>query len=124
MAPVPLQLDTNLPDTKLATVYFDSGQVEVKEESKEEIELILQMLENNPRMHLTLRGHADLIGSHDDNMALSNYRARMVRAYLISQGISPGRLNYIGYGNTLPATLDRSPAGLAMNRRVEFHVIK
>ena len=102
-------MDTNLPDTKLATVYFDSGEVEVKEESKEEIELILQMLRQNPRMYLTLHGHADLVGSHDDNMALSNYRAKMVRAYLISEGISPSRLAYIGYGNTLPATLDRTP---------------
>lgn len=122
--PAPLEMNTSLPDTKLATVYFDSGEVQVKEESKEELALVLEMLRLNPNIHLTLQGHADVVGSDQDNRDLSTYRARMVRAYLISEGISPSRLSYIGYGNTIPATLDRTDAGLALNRRVEFHVIK
>ncbi|MEM7372535.1 MAG: OmpA family protein [Bacteroidota bacterium] len=122
--PAPLEMKTNRPDTKLATVYFNSGEVQVKEESKEELALILEILRTNPHIHLTLRGHADIVGSDNDNMDLSTYRARMVRAYLISEGISPARLSYIGYGNTIPSTLDRTDEGLALNRRVEFHVIK
>jgi OOP family OmpA-OmpF porin len=70
---------------------------------------------------MVIQGNADIPGSHETNMTLSKHRAQQIRAWLIARGVAPHRLPTIGYGNTKPATLDRSPTGLELNNRVEFH---
>jgi len=47
-----------------------------------------------------------------------------VRSYLISNhGISPERLTVKGYGEDVPIESNRTTAGRAANRRIEFVVI-
>ena len=56
-------------------------------------------------------------------MRLSQRRAEAVRDYLVAKGISPARLEAIGYGPTKPVASNKTTKGKALNRRTEFKVI-
>jgi outer membrane protein OmpA-like peptidoglycan-associated protein len=69
---------------------------------------------------VTVAGHADARGSDSYNLDLSQRRALSVSNYLASQGVNPGRLNAIGYGEARPIGDNATAAGQALNRRVEI----
>ena len=43
-------------------------------------------------------------------------------AYLISKGVSPGTLDYMGAGDEEPLVPNATPEGRALNRRVELEL--
>jgi OOP family OmpA-OmpF porin len=108
-------------DTKLSSLYFDTGRIDIQESSKTELERILFLLRSNPKLKVWIRGHADIRGSAEANHILGENRAKYVRAYLIANGIESYRLKYISYGNWQPAASNRTAEGRQMNRRVEIH---
>ncbi len=69
---------------------------------------------------MTVSGHADARGSDSYNMDLSQRRALAVSNYLASQGVSPSRLNAIGYGESRPIGDNSTADGQRLNRRVEI----
>jgi outer membrane protein OmpA-like peptidoglycan-associated protein len=54
------------------------------------------------------------------NMQLSQDRAGAIKTYLLGKGIPENRITAIGYGSTRPVADNRTVAGRATNRRVEF----
>jgi outer membrane protein OmpA-like peptidoglycan-associated protein len=63
-----------------------------------------------------IEGHTDASGSRPYNLALSRRRAEAVKTFLVSQGISAGRLRTIGYGPD--RLLDPANPRSGVNRRV------
>lgn len=55
-------------------------------------------------------------------MRLSQDRAQSVANYLAAKGIAAERLTARGFGETKPVADNRSKAGRAKNRRIEFKV--
>ncbi len=73
---------------------------------------------NNP---IEVAGHADNIGSHGFNMALSLRRAATVLGYLVSKGVDANRLSAKGYGAESPGADNSTSLGRDANRRVELY---
>jgi outer membrane protein OmpA-like peptidoglycan-associated protein len=73
---------------------------------------------------VNIQGHTDDVGDDAKNMALSENRAKDVRAYLISQGVDASRLTAKGFGETVPKVENDSEANRAMNRRTDFVIEK
>ncbi|MDA0226307.1 MAG: OmpA family protein [Proteobacteria bacterium] len=78
---------------------------------------------------LSVSGHTDRLGSAQYNQKLSEKRAEVVKAYLVSKGVSASSIETFGYGKTNPVKAcpdqkDRKAliACLAPNRRVVVHV--
>ncbi|MEO0879789.1 MAG: OmpA family protein [Pseudomonadota bacterium] len=69
---------------------------------------------------VSVYGHADARGAADYNQQLSQRRALSVSNYLASQGVTPGRLQAVGFGETRPVADNNTSAGQAANRRVEI----
>jgi len=65
-------------------------------------------------------GHTSSIGTTEYNMALSERRAEAVRAYLVSRGVTGGRMTARGYGETQPIFPNDSEGRAWQNRRVEL----
>jgi OOP family OmpA-OmpF porin len=78
-------------------------------------------LKTNPTLTGEVQGHTDSTASAEYNQELSEARAKAVRDYFIKQGIAPGRIQAVGYGETRPVASNDSPEGRALNRRVELH---
>jgi outer membrane protein OmpA-like peptidoglycan-associated protein len=68
-----------------------------------------------------VQGHTDSTAAAEYNQKLSEARARAVSDYFIKQGISPGRIRAVGFGETRPVAANDTLEGRALNRRVELH---
>jgi OOP family OmpA-OmpF porin len=74
---------------------------------------------------MELVGRADLRADPDYNIDLSRRRAEAVLEYLARRGrVDRGRMSVKALGESTPIGQDISPAGLRLNRRVDFVVIR
>jgi outer membrane protein OmpA-like peptidoglycan-associated protein len=112
----------------LRGVNFDYDKSNIKAEFAPVLDEAAQILTDNPSVNVAIEGHTDSIGSDGYNQRLSERRAQAVKQYLVSKGVSAGRLTTIGKGekepiapNTTPDGKD-NPDGRAMNRRAELKV--
>lgn len=107
----------------LENVFFGTASAELKPESKVELDKLKYLLDENKDMHIQLNGHTDNVGKPEDNLVLSNARAKAVMDYLISKGINANRLKFKGFGETKPIYSNETKSGRARNRRTEFEVL-
>lgn len=102
-------------------VLFDTDRAHVKSRGREIIGQIADAWHAHPDWKaLTVEGHADIRGTDDYNLSLSQLRADRVRALLVSHGFAADSVKAIGYGRTRPRDLGTSEAAHEHNRRVEF----
>ena len=73
-----------------------------------------------PDYTLGISGHTDSKGADNYNLRLSDDRAASARAYMLSQAVPADRIVSHGYGETKPIADNKTAAGQAINRRVEF----
>lgn len=73
---------------------------------------------------VSVEGHTDSDGNEAYNQDLSHRRAKAVADQLISLGVSPQRVTFRGYGETVPVASNDTPAGKEKNRRIEFKVTR
>lgn len=109
---------------RLNNIFFDFDKTTLKSESFVELDKVVDFLKDNPSVEIEISGHTDSKGSDDYNLNLSQGRAQAVVDYLISQGIDDYRLAARGYGETVPLESNDTDEGRAINRRVEFTVLK
>jgi OOP family OmpA-OmpF porin len=109
---------------RLKNIYFDYSKASLKKESFIELEKVVTFLNENPTVEIEIQGHTDSDGPDAANLSLSQSRSQSVVNYIISQGISSGRLRAKGFGETKPIDSNQTPEGRANNRRVEFTVLK
>ena len=109
-------------DAKIVThgINFDVDKSSIKPESMGTLNMIVQVLKENPEIKFEIDGHTDNSGTSAHNLELSQHRADAVKAQLISMGVDASRLSSKGFGDTKPIASNDSPDGKANNRRVEF----
>ena len=117
-------LDQNLISTGKAVIYgitFDFDKVDIKAESKPQLEQIAKLLTDHADLKLAITGHTDNQGSADYNQKLSQRRAEAIVATLTgSYGIAADRLSAQGMGASAPVASNDNDEGRAKNRRVEL----
>ena len=104
----------------LEGVNFEFDRAILLPESYVVLDRVAAGLHDWPEIRVEVGGHTDSKGSGEYNLSLSDRRAKAVRDYLISKGISRSRLEARGYGETEPITTNDTDAGRAKNRRVEL----
>ena len=107
----------------LNNIFFETNKATIKPESEGELELLANLLIENPTIRLEISGHTDNVGSYRANQKLSEARAKSVVEYLVAKGVGSSRLEYKGYAFNQPVADNNTPEGRAQNRRVEFKVI-
>jgi len=106
--------------TAMQAVQFETGKATLKAESYEILDKIVDILRRYPSYQLDISGHTDNVGNPANNKELSEDRAKSCYEYIISKGIGEDRVNYYGYGETLPIADNSTREGRRLNRRVEF----
>lgn len=107
----------------LKNIFFESDAYLLKEESKVELDKLIDLLKQNPSLKIQIGGHTDNQGTAVYNQALSQNRAKAVYDYLVQNGITAERLQYKGYGETEPIADNNTEEGRSVNRRTAFTVI-
>lgn len=109
---------------RLNNIFFDTGKSELRPESAPELDRMVAVLNENPKMTISLNGHTDNTGGVAVNQKLSQDRADAVREYFIGKGIEPDRIASKGFGESKPVAANDTEDGRQKNRRVEFLIVK
>jgi outer membrane protein OmpA-like peptidoglycan-associated protein len=109
-------------ESKIVThgINFDIDKATIKPESMGTLNMIVQVLKDNPDLKFEVDGHTDNTGEAAHNLTLSQQRAESVKSQLASMGIDESRLAVKGFGDSRPISDNSTLEGKANNRRVEF----
>lgn len=111
--------DKKVVDEAIKNLEFETGKSTIRSTSYSSLDRVAAILiEKN--FSLKLAGHTDNTGSLQTNLRLSKERAEAVKAYLVSKGANPSRIEATGYGPNQPIASNSTPEGRQQNRRVEF----
>ncbi|WP_420575867.1 OmpA family protein [Ekhidna sp.] len=105
-------------------VLFHRGTANMVEGSEKELNLVVEVMNDNPDIKILLKGHTDNTGDPVKNVQLSEERVKTVKEYIILQGISPYRVSGRGYGGNQPLYSNETEETRKLNRRVEFEVVE
>jgi len=103
-------------------VSFDVNSATLKPGALDEIGRVAGVLNQYPQTTLVVAGHTDSTGAEDYNQKLSERRAEAVKTALVGQGVAPGRVTPVGYGESRPIATNDTAEGRQMNRRVEIRI--
>ncbi|MBC7867736.1 MAG: PD40 domain-containing protein, partial [Gloeobacteraceae cyanobacterium ES-bin-316] len=120
---IPLQAIEAGASVVLKNIFFDSKKFELKPASLSELDNLVSLLNENPKLNILISGHTDNVGKAADNLLLSNNRAKTVVAYLQKNGIDSKRLSAKGLGAGMPLADNDTEAGKAKNRRTELSIL-
>lgn len=108
----------------LEGVNFRTGSAELTEESYTKLDEVYEQLDKYSDRKYEIAGHTDNTATDRINIKLSLDRANAVREYLVNRGVDGKRLVAKGYGSSRPKADNKTAAGRAINRRIEFYRIK
>ncbi len=108
----------------LVGVNFNFNNAELRAESYPILFHAAIVLKSNPDLKVEIVGHSDNLGAEKFNLKISLERAQTVKDYLIGKGIEGSRLSVSGKGSAEPISENKTSVGRAINRRIEFHVVK
>ncbi|MDR0941271.1 MAG: OmpA family protein, partial [Bacteroidales bacterium] len=109
---------------KIENIYYDLDKYDLRPESIAELDKIVALLKSNPEIAIQINSHTDDRASGEYNRVLSNNRAKSVVDYLVSQGISPTRLAWQGWGKTaLIYKHAHTEEEHQANRRTTFNIV-
>jgi outer membrane protein OmpA-like peptidoglycan-associated protein len=105
-------------------VLFHRGTANMIDGFQKELNLVVEVMNDNPDIKILLKGHTDNTGDPVRNVQLSEARVKTVKEYILSQGISPYRVSGKGYGGNDPIASNETEETRMLNRRVEFEVVE
>jgi outer membrane protein OmpA-like peptidoglycan-associated protein len=103
-------------------IYFNYDSLELSEQSRETLRIILDIISKYPNSSLLIEGYTDAAGNYWYNEKLSQARADVVKTYFNKKGISPLRITASGKGSENPRGNNKTAEGRRKNRRVEIKI--
>lgn len=108
----------------LIPVYFDFDRYDLHPDAINTLENIARLLMDAEDIRVLAEGHCDERGSSEYNIGLGENRARSVRDWLTSYGISENRLEITSYGKEMPAFSNcHDEECHSQNRRVIWKIL-
>jgi outer membrane protein OmpA-like peptidoglycan-associated protein len=127
IALVPSEVIITDTEVILNPIYFEYDKSNITAQGAVELNKLVKVMLDNPSMVIFVKSHTDSKGSLNYNLNLSERRAQSTVQYLISKGITQGRISGKGFGSTeqkvkcgTNCTTDQD----AQNRRSEFLIVK
>jgi len=112
-------------EMKIDPVYFDYDKSNILNVEKAKIDKLVNLLKANSDYKVNMTGNTDNKGTEEYNIGLSKRRIESVAKAITDSGVKKNRiLSKKSLGETKPAATNDTEEGRALNRRVEFEVIK
>ena len=118
---VPIEIGQSM---KVNNVFFQQSTALLIATSYTELDRLVLMMKDNPKVVIELSGHTDNVGDANKNLQLSMQRVEVVKKYLVEKGIKSDRITLKAYGGTKPVVSNATEESRKQNRRVEFTIIK
>lgn len=100
-------------------VLFDVDKYGLRPEAQEVLKNLAAVLKEAGIKSFEIDGHTDSDASDEHNKTLSDNRAKSVKEFLASQGVT-ANITTNGYGESRPIASNDTPEGKQKNRRVEI----
>lgn len=104
-------------------VYFDTDSHDIREDARPLLSAQSEWLRRYPSVAVRIEGNADERGTREYNLALGARRANSVRDFLVSQGVSAGRVSTISFGKESPIDPGSSEDSWQKNRNARTAVV-
>src|SRR3989339_657741 len=104
----------------LEGITFETNKSDITPESEKVLMGALKTLQTHSDIEVEISGHTDNVGSNISNQKLSQRRAEAVKAWLVTKGISAGRISAVGHGEESPRVANDTSENKRLNRRIEF----
>ncbi|WP_347160284.1 OmpA family protein [Pontibacter chitinilyticus] len=128
---VALLFDKNVVERAvvLDNIYYDLDKWDIRPDAAKELDKVVTLLKNNPKVEIEMSAHTDSRESLNYNQLLSDRRAQAAVDYIVSKGIDRSRLTARGYGKTRLVNrcadgVECTEAEHQLNRRTEFKIRK
>ncbi len=115
-------------EINLSNIYYDFDKWDIKDEAKPTLDVLVQLLKDNPQIKIQLASHTDCRGGDEYNQELSQRRAQSVVDYIVNKGVAATRLVAKGFGKS--KLIDICECGSCTeeqhqtNRRTTFSILK
>ena len=103
-------------------IHFKANLANLDNSAFEMLNKVVEIVYNYPNSKIIIEGHADSKGGHVFNQRLSQFRANMIKSYLIGKGIDYSRITAIGFGSDRPIADNLTSEGRQKNRRVGIKI--
>jgi general secretion pathway protein A len=110
---------TEVP-TEPVVVHFQIDSNELDPEALNRLESIPAVMQGYSDVGLDIFGYSDAIGNFHYNVKVSEFRANIVKTYLVGKGVDPARISTLGKGSADPVASNDTTEGRRRNRRVEI----
>ena len=104
-------------------VQFETDNDVLKPASYAVLDRAIKTLIKYPEVRIEISGHTDSMSSADVGRDLSTRRAEAVKKYLVEHGVDEKRLETRGAATDEPIDTNKTAAGRARNRRIEFMLL-
>jgi outer membrane protein OmpA-like peptidoglycan-associated protein len=106
-------------------IYFDYDRDTIRAVSTPVLDQLAQVIRGLAAgLRVVVEGYTDDSGNAAYNLDLSHRRARAVVEYLRARGVPAARLDFVGYGASHALGPNDTAEGRALNRRVEFLLVR
>ncbi|MGD8257220.1 MAG: AAA family ATPase [Desulfobacterales bacterium] len=112
----------SLPERKFL-IYFKHNSNELSDESFEVLNRIAGFMLQNPTASISIAGYTDSSGSYSYNVSVSQFRANIIKTFLVGKGVNPSKIAATGLGPENPIASNATAEGRQKNRRVEIDII-
>jgi sortase system peptidoglycan-associated protein len=83
-----------------SNIQFKTGSYVLEEHYKPQLDLIVQTLQKNPKLNISLSGFADQRGDSTFNQVLSEQRALTVKKYIVNKGVKSKQVITNSFGES------------------------
>ena len=104
-------------------IHFATDSSLLSDSAKVTLDSKIAIFRNNPAMRIVIVGNTDERATDAYNLALGGRRADAAKAYLVSKGIDPIRIEIASRGESQPIATGTSTDAQAQNRRAEFRLL-
>ncbi|MBN1571223.1 MAG: peptidoglycan-associated lipoprotein Pal [Acidobacteria bacterium] len=118
--PLPAIADTAFFEANIKDIFFDYDQYFLREDARQAMQSNARALAERPGIRITIEGHCDERGSEKYNLALGDMRANAAKDFLVSLGISAGRIDTVSFGEERPFCEDSNEECWQLNRRAHI----
>jgi len=114
----PVSLAELLADPAALTVNFQSDSNELTPQDMRDLDRIAALLNARDDIQAKVTGYTDAVGNLHYNLKVSEFRANIVKTYLVGKGVASGRITSAGMGPANPVATNDTLEGRRRNRRV------
>ncbi len=104
-------------------LYFRADSNDLSDEALRELDQLVVAMKGRPSVPIRITGYTDAVGNLHYNFKVSEFRANIVKSFLVGRGLDSQYIESRGLGPANPIASNDTLDGRRRNRRVEIELV-